>query len=412
MRSVIIFILAIVLAIFGISNKIHYAIKENKSLKMDLSSISSVYKEGIGYRGDTYDFLTAGYGVYKYNFPVIEIQGKKELVGRRIFVSGYVFGIFMKLFGSWTALAFIIFFNTILIAILINQLNLNLFLSISLLTLAFFNIYKETTSLLLESISIFFLLLFLIFHLRNKLLTALIFLTLLALSRPEFTLLPIIYLFYLFHKKRLSIIYIFISILPIAVQFITNSLCKDIFVWHYAVYYKVSYKNMDYESAKKEVYSCASKRLGYELRFPSIEAYRCKTFNELDKCAREMLLNEFKLNTQFILKSIKNTISGAFALFIKPTSFRKNVNDIILKIQPWTFVIWGLFFTFCFIYSLLNFRKIDSELRILIVFYLLSAIIFFSYWILGPSDYAKAKAKMIPLELVLIALTIKKPLKF
>jgi len=412
LRSVIIFILAIVLAIFGISNKIHYAIKENKSLKMDLSSISSVYKEGIGYRGDTYDFLTAGYGVYKYNFPVIEIQGKKELVGRRIFVSGYVFGIFMKLFGSWTALAFIIFFNTILIAILINQLNLNLFLSISLLTLAFFNIYKETTSLLLESISIFFLLLFLIFHLRNKLLTALIFLTLLALSRPEFTLLPIIYLFYLFHKKKLSIIYIFISILPIAVQFITNSLCKDIFVWHYAVYYKVSYKNMDYESAKKEVYSCASKRLGYELRFPSIEAYRCKTFNELDKCAREMLLNEFKLNTQFILKSIKNTISGAFALFIKPTSFRKNVNDIILKIQPWTFVIWGLFFTFCFIYSLLNFRKIDSELRILIVFYLLSAIIFFSYWILGPSDYARAKAKMIPLELVLIALTIKKPLKF
>lgn len=412
MRSVIIFILAIVLAIFGISNKIHYAIKENKSLKMDLSSISSVYKEGIGYRGDTYDFLTAGYGVYKYNFPVIEIQGKKELVGRRIFVSGYVFGIFMKLFGSWTALAFIIFFNTILIAILINQLNLNLFLSISLLTLAFFNIYKETTSLLLESISIFFLLLFLIFHLRNKLLTALIFLTLLALSRPEFTLLPIIYLFYLFHKKRLSIIYIFISILPIAVQFITNSLCKDIFVWHYAVYYKVSYKNMDYESAKKEVYSCASKRLGYELRFPSIEAYRCKTFNELDKCAREMLLNEFKLNTQFILKSIKNTISGAFALFIKPTSFRKNVNDIILKIQPWTFVIWGLFFTFCFIYSLLNFRKIDSELRILIVFYLLSAIIFFLFWIFGPSECARAKAKMIPLELVLIALTIKKPLKF
>jgi len=412
LRSVIIFILAIVLAIFGISNKIHYAIKENKSLKMDLSSISSVYKEGIGYRGDTYDFLTAGYGVYKYNFPVIEIQGKKELVGRRIFVSGYVFGIFMKLFGSWTALAFIIFFNTILIAILINQLNLNLFLSISLLTLAFFNIYKETTSLLLESISIFFLLLFLIFHLRNKLLTALIFLTLLALSRPEFTLLPIIYLFYLFHKKRLSIIYIFISILPIAVQFITNSLCKDIFVWHYAVYYKVSYKNMDYESAKKEVYSCASKRLGYELRFPSIEAYRCKTFNELDKCAREMLLNEFKLNTQFILKSIKNTISGAFALFIKPTSFRKNVNDIILKIQPWTFVIWGLFFTFCFIYSLLNFRKIDSELRILIVFYLLSAIIFFLFWIFGPSECARAKAKMIPLELVLIALTIKKPLKF
>jgi hypothetical protein len=235
---------------------------------------------------------------------------------------------------------------------------------------------------------------------------------LLALSRPEFTLLPIIYLFYLFHKKKLSIISIFISILPIAVQFITNSLCKDSFVWHYAVYYKVSYKNMDYESAKKEVYSCASKRLGYELRFPSIEAYRCKAFNELDKCAREMLLNEFKLNTQFILKSVKNTISGAFALFIKPTSFRKNVNDIILKIQPWTFVIWGLFFTFCFIYSLLNFRKIDSELKILIVFYLLSAIIFFSYWILGPSDYAKAKAKMIPLELVVIALAIKKPLKF
>jgi len=415
LRSVIIFILAIVLAIFGISNKIYYDIKENKSLKMDLSSISSVYKEGIGYRGDTYDYLTAGYGVYKYNFPVIEIQGKKELVGRRIFVSGYVFGIFMKLFGSWTALAFIIFFtffNTILIAILINQLNLNIFLSIALLTLAFFNIYKETTSLLLEPISIFFLLLFLIFHLRNKSLTALIFLILLALSRPEFTLLPIIYLFYLFHKKKLSIIYIFISILPIAVQFITNSLCKDIFVWHYAVYYKVSYKNMDYESAKKEVYSCASKRLGYELRFPSIEAYRCKAFNESDKCAREMLLNEFKLNTQFILKSIKNTISGAFALFIKPTSFRKNVNDIILKIQPWTFVIWGLFFTFCFIYSLLNFRKIDSELKILIVFYLLSAIIFFLFWIFGPSECARAKAKMIPLELVVIALTIKKPLKF
>jgi len=121
---VIIFILAIVLAIFGISNKIYYAIKENKSLKMDLSSISSVYKnEGIGYTNDTYHYLTAGYGVYKYNFPVIEIQGKKELAGRRIFVSGYVFGIFMKLFGSWTALAFIIFFtffNTILIAILIN----------------------------------------------------------------------------------------------------------------------------------------------------------------------------------------------------------------------------------------------------------------------------------------------------
>jgi len=83
-----------------------------------------------------------------------------------------------------------------------------------------------------------------------------------------------------------------------------------------------------------------------------------------------------------------------------------------LKIQPWTFVIWGLFFTFCFIYSLLNFRKIDSELRILIVFYLLSAIIFFLFWIFGPSECARAKAKMIPLELVLIALTIKKPLKF